>query len=1015
MTNVFTIPADVSFVDALAAGLWNDADGDPMRLAEMLVLLPTRRACRNLREAFLRVSGGKASLLPRMQPLGDMDEGEMYFAASSGGGDLIADIPPAMPPLRRRLLLARLVMAKDGGQSPDQALRLAEALGDLLDQVHTERGNFANLAGLVPDNLAEHWQETLKFLEIVTAIWPRALEEEGCVDAAARRNLVLEAQTALWREQPPRFPVIAAGSTASIPAVAELLAVIALMPSGRVVLPGLDTVMDEEAWQSVDESHPQYGMKKWLEDSAGLRRSDVALWEGEGTAVADSPRLRLLREAMRPPEVTDGWRDLSAERIGSDAITGLSVVEAENTLEEAEAVALRIRAVIAEEGRTAMLVTPDRALAGRVAAALRRWDIDADDSGGAALSVMPLGGFLTAALRVADPCASAIDCLTLLKHPLAGCGLAPPECRFLARVAELRAWRGVRLAGGWQGVAAALVKKANAMLASGKNGDTEAAAVAATTEAEEIEKAARFARLMAEWTSPLAADWSRPMKLRERLDLHIRLAEKLASTDTADGAARLWRGAEGDSAASWIDDLRHASDGFPELDGRQYERVFACLLSGVVSRPTWGRHPRVEILGPLEARLRHADAMILSGLNEGTWPPEPAVDPWMSRPMKRDFGLSSPERRAGLSAHDFVQFAAAKDVTITRSRRTGSTLTVPSRLLARTEIVLSALGHGKTVAEAGRVWLDMARALDEPEKVSPCDPPCPRPPLPSRPRRLNVTEIGLLRRNPYAIYAKRVLRLKPLEDIDADIDAADRGNIVHAALEKFVRAVNDAWPKDPLSILLEAGREEFARFSDRPQVKAFWWPRFEAMAEWLIKEEEKRRAAGGRILAAEAKGSLALPFADGTLVLEGRADRVDAMPDGGLEIIDYKTGSIPSGKDVAEGWEPQLPLLAIMAEDGAFGGIDAKRVSGLGYWNISGGNGAKIKKITAPRRKKEKTSAGNNDEYIDELIKEERARLSELLQSFALPETPYEDTPDPRHAPRHNDYRHLSRTDEWEG
>ena len=296
MKRVFTIPPDVSFVEALAGQLWREAAGDPLRLTDMLVLLPTRRACRHLREAFLRATGGHAALLPRLQPLGDVDEIELTFS-----GDVDPDLPPAITPLRRQMLLARLIKQKDKDLPMDQAAQLAAALASLLDQVQIERGDFANLHKLVPEEYAKHWQDTLTFLEIVTAAWPKMLAEEGCLDPAERRNRVLAAQAESWRASPPPFPIIAAGSTASMPAVADLMAVIATLPQGRVVLPGLDQQLDEEAWQEVDESHPQFGMKKWLE-LAGLARRDVAAWPSPSSL--RTPRVRLLQEAMRPAETT---------------------------------------------------------------------------------------------------------------------------------------------------------------------------------------------------------------------------------------------------------------------------------------------------------------------------------------------------------------------------------------------------------------------------------------------------------------------------------------------------------------------------------------------------------------------------------------------------------------------------------------------------------------------------------------------------------------------------------------
>ncbi|HLO77939.1 MAG TPA: double-strand break repair protein AddB, partial [Magnetospirillum sp.] len=265
---VFTIPPGLAFVDALAAHLLAEADGDPLRLAEMEVLLPNRRACRSAREAFLRLSGGKPLLLPRMRAIDAGDEGDALLFAD---GPL--DIPPAIPPIERHLLLTRLVLAMGSGRgghtpTPDQAARLAAELAALLDAVQIERIGFDRLSTLVPEDYAAHWQVTLDFLKIVTEHWPALLGDR--LDPQERVNRVLDAQARRLRDDPPDTPVIAAGSTWRA-ATADLIKVISRLPKGRVVLPGLDLSMDADTWAALDDSHPQFGMK-WLLDRLGVER-----------------------------------------------------------------------------------------------------------------------------------------------------------------------------------------------------------------------------------------------------------------------------------------------------------------------------------------------------------------------------------------------------------------------------------------------------------------------------------------------------------------------------------------------------------------------------------------------------------------------------------------------------------------------------------------------------------------------------------------------------------------------
>ncbi|MGE4352045.1 MAG: double-strand break repair protein AddB, partial [Bdellovibrionales bacterium] len=644
--------------------------------------------------------------------------------------------------------------------------------------------------------------------------------------------------------------------------------------------------------------------------------------------------------------------------------------DCEHHREEADVIALRLRAVLEEDGKTAALVTPDRALAARVSAALGRWGIVANDSAGTPLSAWPVGSFLIHLLQAAAPDASPVDFLSFLKHPLAAVGGEPAECRRLARLAEVAVWRGVRRAGGWRGAAAAL--------------QAERPALAAWVEGI----GNRF--------EIFSAGWGKVRPLVEWIDAHLALAEAMAATIEGTGAARLWVGAAGEAAVAWLDEWRQASRDFPGVTGAAYAALFEAMCGDVPVRPAYGAHPRLSILGPLEARLLHHDVVILGGLNEGTWPPAPAVDPWLSRPMKRDFGLPLPERRVGQSAHDFVQMVCSPTVVLTRAGRVGGSPSVPSRFLMQIETVrqAAALELGPNDAQAWRSW---ARLLDQPDGSTTMDPPRPCPPVAARPTSLRVTEISTWVRNPYAIYARHVLKLNALEPIDADVTAAEHGTAIHAALESFVRASMQGWPELPLAGLLEEGRKAFAPFMDRPQVAAFWWPRFERIAQWFVAFEEERRARGVRPLAVEGAGEMVV--ADGALKLRGRLDRVDALPEGGVEIIDYKTGGVPAKGEVLAGIEPQLPLLALMVQAGCVQGVRAQEVTALSYWKL--------------QEKDEKKKITTYADDLDGQGQKAQDGLAALCRAFADPATPYEVAPKPKWTPRFDDYAHLARMAEW--
>lgn len=949
MKNIFTIPPDVAFVDALAQELWKSAAGDSAKLADSLILLPTRRSCRALREAFLRIIDRSATLLPRMQPLGDIDEEELYFAVDPAF-DLT--LPPAITPLRRQLLLTQLVQQKDKNLHVDQAAQLAVALAQFLDQVQIEDCDLSKLKNLVSDKeLAEHWQQTVAFLDILTEAWPKMLAEEGCIDPADRRNRILRAQADAWRNKAPAFPVIAAGSTGTVPATADLLDVIASLPSGALVLPGLDQQLNEEAWQKIEPSHPQYGLKKLLE-KCGVRRGDVKIWGHAQSSSTD--RVRLLQTSMLPAEATDQWRDLTPQVMAADAFKDLARIEANHPQEEAQVIALIMRRALDTPGKTTALVTPDRALAERVCSMLARWGIAANDSAGSSLATQPIGAFLYDLLMASRPQATSVDCLSLLKHPFAAFGLSPAECRARAREIEIKVWR------------------------SGKP--------------EKLDWLLQFKQRL----QPLASHWHDTKPLGIWIDTHRKLAETSATSDQESGSSRLWQSEAGEVAAEWLDDLRKAAHNFPPITGDDYVGLFTALLRTVTVRPSYGQHPRLSILGALEARLIQADLVLLGGMNEGVWPPEAQVDPWMSRPMKEAFGLPLPERLIGLSAHDFVQLACSPEVILTRSKRAGTAPTVPSRFLLQLETVLKAAGHKADALTPSEPWLVWARMLDEAVNPKPCAAPEPKPPLKTRPAQLSVTEIGTWRRNPYAIYAKHILKLKKLDPLEAEIDAADRGSMIHEALDIFVKKYPETLPANALPELLDIGRSVFAGLDQHPEVQAFWWPRFERIAHWFVEHEEELRANGTKLLQAEAVG--AVTFENG-FTLKGRADRIDQLPDGGLSITDYKTGGVPAQKEIQAGYEPQLPLLALIAEQGGFKNVLPQTATGLSYWKLSGGRTVA----------EEKPVSGD----ITVLMRNAAEGLQALITTFSKATTPYQAVPKPQYQPRYDDYAHLARLSEW--
>ena len=977
---IYTIPASNSFVDTLATGIKERVGEDPASLARVRVLLPTRRACRSLREAFLRLSNGEPTLLPHMTPLGDVDEDELVIGGDGGsddpfgGGDPF-DIPPAMSGTRRQLLLARMIMAR-GETLPDQAIRLAGELARLLDQIHTERRPFEDLKGLVDGEFAEHWQQTLEFLTILTELWPKVLKNEGVIDTADRRNRLLEAQTRHWENSPPETPVIAAGSTGSIPATADLLACISRLPNGAVVLPGLDQTSNDTVWSALEAHHPQYGLARLLEHLE-IERRDVQEWVADESGPGTSARIDLINSALIPARATT--RPEPDETIDPMALENLHRLDCPTPREESGVIAMAIRQALEHPAKTVALVTPDRALARRVTAELKRWDINIDDSAGLPLALSTTGAFLRLSAKMVTERFAPVPLLATLKHPMAAGGMERATYRRAVRQLEMSVLRGPRPDAGTNGLKQALE--------AAKKTDPDSALLI-----DHLDHASLpFTNLLQE----------PECDVRELLSAHVEMAEHLATSDTETGAQRLWAGEDGEAMASFVAELADAVSALGEIPPWVYPAVLDNLMAGRAVRPRYGRHPRVHIWGLMEARLQRADLMILGGLNEGSWPPDARPSPWMSRPMMSDFGLALPERRVGLTAHDFVQGFSAPEVLLTRSERVDGTPTVPSRWLLRLGNRLEALGQRDVLAGANDLahWFD---ALDQPGDQTPrtVAAPAPAPPPEARPRQLSVTRIETWIRDPYAIFAERILKLRALDPLDADPGAADRGTLIHKALECFIDAMPPGdLPDDALDQLTHIGRDVFGDVLVRPGIRAFWWPRFLRIAEWFVIYEHERRLKGIITIGNEARGELEILSLGGPFKLTATADRIDRLLDGSLAILDYKTGQPPSKNQVESGLVPQLSLEAVMAEAGAFEGLDPALVEDLIYIRLSGG------RVPGEEKRLKLEVQGVADNAL--------SGLKRLITAFDNPTTPYRSRPRPMFKSRFGDYDHLARVREW--
>jgi ATP-dependent helicase/nuclease subunit B len=967
---VLVAPPSVAFLDLLAERMAADLTDpdDPLALADAIALLPNRRACRALVDAFAARTPG-ASILPAIKPLGDLDDDPDMW----GPAALDLAIAPAIDPLRRRLHLAALVRRRDeaqgGASDPVRAIAAADELAKLLDAAAASDGvDWSRLNDLVAKSeLAEHWRRSVDFLQIVARFWPLHLEEAGRSDPGARRNAQLDALAEVWRTAPPRGPVIIAGSTGSLPAVRRLMAVVAGLPRGLVVLPGLDADLDDEAWDSLGPQHPQFGLRTTL-SSLRLARADLAWLAGSAESAEQTARRVLLREALAPADATADWL-ARLERAGGkdlavEALRGLSCIAAATEDEEATLIAIALRAALETPGKTAALVTPDAGLARRVAAKLARWDILAPPSAGLALRETELGALLFLLAELGLDEASPRSLAALACNGRVGLDLEPAR-RTSARAEIVTLLRGPRRA------------QTLAELADRAQSDDARTALGAIADA------------LAPVQAALSGENTDLAALAQALAF---AAERAAEAPGEAGADRVWAGGEGAAAMKALRALAAEGDALEAIACADAPRAVQALLGGNATAPDDPEHPRLAIWGPLEARLQRRDLVILAGLNEGVWPAPPPEDPFLSRGMRTSLGIASPDVRIGLAAHDFAQFACAPEVLLTRAKRVGGSPTVASRWLWRLETLVAGAG-AKSLLSPDTDWLALARMLDAPEVRAPAPPPKPRPPAHARPSSLRVTRVETLIRDPYAIYAEFVLGLRVRDSVGAEPGARERGIAIHAALEWFAAEVDPLAPGGAARLMARIDAD-LAGAGFSPEARMIDAARLEPAAHSFVAWAGAVARDGG-VAYTEETGVLDL--GDG-MKLRCRADRIECDASGRATIVDFKTGTPPSDKQVRTGLAPQLPLEAATLAAGGFARAPRRRAARLVYWRFGGSDpGPSV--------------VGGDDPagLTDETHREAQA----LMRRYRQESQPFLSKPRAKFLLEHGDYDALARRGEW--
>ncbi|MFN3292368.1 MAG: double-strand break repair protein AddB [Gemmobacter sp.] len=880
---VFGLPPGVDFAAALVAGLRSRLSAAPPEAMARVTLWVNSSRMRERVKAQFR----GPDLLPRIRLVTELAEAHP-----------LPHLPAPEPALRRRLQLTQLI-ARLLDAEPDLAPRsalydLADSLANLMDEMAGEGASPEAVAALDVSDHSLHWARTQRFLGIVAPFFG----PDASPQAETRRRMVAERLGAIWATRPPPGPVIVAGSTGSRGATALMMQAVAGLPQGALVLPGHDFAMPPTVWDHLGdaltaEDHPQYRTRRLL-DRLGLTAAAVRPWTDDP---APAPgRNALVSLALRPAPVTDQW--LSEGATLPDlvpATAGMTLIEAPSPRAEALAIALILREA-AEVGRVAALVTPDRDLARQVTVALDRWGIVPDDSAGRPLMLTPPGRLLRQVAGLFGQRITGDRLLALLKHPLVHTGTDRGDHLRLTRDLELH-----------------LRRKGPAFPDAGFLRVWGAA-----------HKAEAWAGWLADRIAGLDSVAERP--LADHLTHHRALAEALCAGPVP-GSGELWLQAPGEAAQAALAALEAEAAHGGTLAPHDYAALFDAVLAGQEVRETAAPHPLIRIQGAREARELSAGLVILGGLNDGGWPQLPPPDPWLNRQMRLKAGLLLPERRIGLAAHDFQQAIAAPEVVLTRAARSDEAECVPSRWLNRLVNLMQGLPdrNGPQALAAmkarGAVWLGMARALERPAATVPRAPrPSPCPPVAARPVELAVTGIETLIRDPYAIYARHILRLRGLDPLRASPDARLRGTALHKVMEAFARD-----GRGTAAALMTAADAVLEAEVPWPAARVLWRARLARVADWVAAFEADH-AGTPELL--ETPGAVTLPGLG--FRLTARPDRIDRLADGRLHIYDYKTSSPPTAEQQAY-FNQQLALQAAMARQGGFARLGPAEVAAATY------------------------------------------------------------------------------------
>lgn len=959
--NIINIPFEINFLQELAKSLIEKYADDPIYFANLTVLLPNRRSCRELTNLLFQTSDNESLLLPNIMPIGEINEDEIFFNSNLESENVLNVIPQ----MRQRLILTPLIESwkkkTDSKTFKAQSALLSIELSSFLDEVEKEQLSFDKIENLVPERFSEHWQLTLEFLKIATINWPDILTKYNAISSPNYLNYLLTAKSDYLQQHGSEHPIIIADSVSSIPAIRQLIKTVANIDNGHIYLHGLDQNLSDETWQNIEESHPQWQLKQLIE-YLDVTRSQIQ--DFHSTKLTD--RSNLVTNAMLPAE--NMVSNTENVKIKASAVENLQIVNCSDLYNESTIIAMKIRQALEENIGSIALITNNSTLTKLVGLELKRWNIDINDSTGMSLKDTPQAVFFSLiAKMICDNFNSPINILEALKHAFCNCGYPTIEFKKFVNKLESQCFRGIR-------------KDCN--LYSIKNYlDEETASwwqeiINIVKPISDIIYQNKYARI----------------KFKDILHLHVQIVQAFANSDDESGDLRLYKHDKGIKFKEFIDELSLHADEIEEVDIKEYPALFGVMMEGVKYNPPYSSNSKIIALAPTETRLLKFDLVIMAGLNDNSWPNLNNSNPFMNKAMCNDFGLASTERNIGLQSHDFCNLLASDQVFITRSIKEDGVFTVKSRWLSRIETILKISNLN---VDSSKKWQQWSKDLNKPDKFITPVRASANPPITARPRELSVTYFEKLIRDPYAIYANKILSLKKLDDIDQDPTMADFGSLIHQTFDKFIKQYNDDKHSDKYQELINIGDELAKKMGLNSHMFLFWQERFKKIAKWFALNESETRKQGVKILS-EIDGKIILNFDAENFTIKARADRIEKNVDGSIAIIDYKTGILPAVKEVQNSYAPQMTLQGLIADKNGF------NVSGdlqdLIYWKFSNDKNVQKRKI------------GYNKKYsLEQLISDTESNIYQLIEHMFFQNTPLIACPDSQKQPKFNEYKHLER------